>query len=145
MVFVDGYVLRRSVDLARRRVDDPPDAALSGRLEDVVRPFHVGSHVGERRDIGVRDSYEGREVVDRVAARHGGFHEVVVADVARDDLHSVPAGRVLQPSPEVPGVIPDEGSDLVALFDKLFHEVGGDEPPRTCDHYSHALDSPFKK
>lgn len=145
MRLVDGYVLRRAVDFACGRVDDPSNAALTGRLEDVVRSFHVGAHVGERRDVGVRDADEGREVVDRVATRHRGFHEVVVADVTGDDLHGVPAGRVLKPSPEVPGVVAEEGADLVPLFDKLFHEVGGDEAAGTCDHYSHALDSPFKK
>lgn len=137
---VDGDVLGRAVDLAGGGMDHL-HPILPGRLKDVIGSLYVGSDVGQRRDVGIGNAYQGGQVKHRIAALDGGFYQVVVTDVAGDDLYGIPTGRVLQPPPGVSGVIADKGTDRVPLLYQLFHKVRGNETARAGDEGFH-LSSP---
>ena len=87
MGLVDRHVPRRPVRLAGRRDQHALDAGVARRLEDVVRPLDVRPDVAQRRDVGVWDADQRRQMEDGVAAAHGAGDRVEIAHVAGDDLH----------------------------------------------------------
>ena len=94
-----GSVAGRAVDLARGRLDEPPDAVPAGGLERVERPAHVRIDERLRRDIRVRDRDQGREVEDHLDALGRRVHEPRVADVAELDVEpSRPSRREVSSS-----------------------------------------------
>ncbi len=135
VVLGDRHGAGGAVDLARGRVHDPRRAEGAGRFEHVERAPGVGVEVGRRRQVGVRDGDEGREVVHHVDVRQQRAHRPGVAHVARHDLdlvsHLVVDG--VEPAPRAERVVLDQGTHAVALAHQRLDEVGADEPVGSGD------------
>src|SRR5439155_4692019 len=108
------------VALARRRMDDASDAGPPGRLEDVERAPDVRVDERLRRDVGVRDRDERREMEDDLDSVGGRLDEPGVADVAEPDVDRASGLglRLIEPAGRATRVIEAEGADAGALRDE---------------------------
>ena len=99
MRLVDRHLLRRAVDLARRRMDDEIDVSLARSIENVERSDDVRVDVGTRRCVRMRDGDQRRKVEDDVHAGGRGTDAVRIAYVAENDVHLGTVRRIVQPTP----------------------------------------------
>src|SRR5436305_12769901 len=85
MALVDRRPQRRTVDFGRARVHQPSYTEASDGLENVKRPFDVGTHVCTRSLIGVWNCDQGSQMKYDIVALHDVVDEIAILDCSADD------------------------------------------------------------
>jgi hypothetical protein len=137
VLLVHRSALGRPVDLARGEEDETLDGRAPDRVEEDLRPLHVGrDELGGALLDRLLDVRLGGRVHDHVHVRHDLADEVRVADVAVDEGQPlVPdhVGEVVHVARVRQRI---ERDDVVrGRREQVAHEVGGDEPGAPGDQH----------
>jgi len=135
VLFGDRGEFGCAVDLARRRVHNPPDAKFASRLQNIERALDVRIYIGVGRVVRERDSDQHRKVQHRVATSHGRANTVRVSNVAGENFNLVANfwRRLIQPTPRIKRVVINERLDRVTsalVRDLRFLPRGGERGMR---------------
>ena len=137
MLFGDRHELRGAVAFGGRGVHDLGGAEVLRGRDDVQRAGDVDVHIGLRRDVGIRDRDQRREMHHGVLALHRRPHEAVVADVARHHLDGIAdlARAVVEPAPRIERVVEHHRAHVEAPPHQRFSEVRADETVGAGDEH----------
>lgn len=111
MLFVDGYVLRRSVDFTRRRLDESLHSTSSCGLTKIQRALDVRVYKAVWSVIGVGDGNQRSQVKHDVDVTRQFFTEVGIANVAGYNFDLLQARNCFEPSPIVERIVLTQSAD----------------------------------
>ncbi len=129
MAFVNRHILRSTVDLTRRRLDEAPHVRCSGRLEQVHGAPDIGVHIGLRRVVGIGDRDQRGQVKDGIDPLHHPAHLAGIADVAGNDAN-LPADlfrKAVKPAGSAEAVVEHQRRDRHAQRHQPLDEMRTDE------------------
>ena len=106
-------------------------------LQHVQRADDVRVHVGNGRDIRIRNRNQGREMKDDLAVLHRVLHAAAIGDVSSHDLDLRLERRRIEPTPTAERVVMHERPHVRAQFHEPFREMAPNKAARA--RYEHSL------
>src|SRR4051812_15169112 len=137
MALVDRRLQRRTIDLGRARVHQPPYTEASNGLENVKRSFDVGAHVCTWSFIGVWNGDQGSQMKYDIVASHDVVYEIAILDCSADDPNFLADISIAESeiADQRSGVVSNHRGGCRSSDNKRFGEMASDKSAGTGYEY----------